>query len=201
MTRSEAGKLGYLASIPRNRARAQHLRDKYYENPKICLSCQEIIPYEKRANIYCNHSCRQKNGAGGRPSIKARECKHPQCNNLTKNPKYCSQKCCGNHKQVISFLQVEQGIANEIAVKNYLLYHYGNKCFECDLESWQKKILPMDLDHIDGDPDNNILENCRLLCPNCHRQTPTYKGGNGSTKKKDQRNIKRRKRYKAVGAL
>ena len=34
------------------------------------------------------------------------------------------------------------------------------------------------LDHIDGSRENNRLSNLQLLCPNCHAQTPTYRGRN-----------------------
>jgi hypothetical protein len=32
-------------------------KEKYYKNPKRCLHCGKIIPYEKRCNLYCNSSC------------------------------------------------------------------------------------------------------------------------------------------------
>jgi len=35
-------------------------------------------------------------------------------------------------------------------------------------------LVPIQLDHIDGDSDNNNLKNLRLLCPNCHSLTPTF---------------------------
>ena len=31
--------------------------DSYNKNPKICKYCGKIIPYEKRDNDFCNHSC------------------------------------------------------------------------------------------------------------------------------------------------
>lgn len=40
-----------------------------------------------------------------------------------------------------------------------------------------------------GRSDNNILENLRLVCPNCHALTPTYKGknaGNGRAKRRQR---------------
>lgn len=30
------------------------------------------------------------------------------------------------------------------------------------------------MNHIDGDSDNNKVSNLRLLCPNCHTQTPNF---------------------------
>jgi len=35
--------------------------------------------------------------------------------------------------------------------------------------------IPLELDHIDGCRSNNQLQNLRLLCPNCHALTPTYR--------------------------
>ena len=53
-------------------------------------------------------------------------------------------------------------------------------CEGCGLSEWtdfitkEVKKIPIDLDHIDGNKDNNKLENLRILCPNCHRNTPTH---------------------------
>ena len=52
------------------------------------------------------------------------------------------------------------------------------KCSWCGRKKWRSKPIPLELDHIDGDHLNNELRNLRLLCPNCHAQTPTYKGRN-----------------------
>lgn len=39
---------------------------------------------------------------------------------------------------------------------------------------WNGKPIKLHVDHIDGDTYNNVKENLRFLCPNCHSQTPTY---------------------------
>lgn len=52
------------------------------------------------------------------------------------------------------------------------------KCTGCLLETWLGLPIPLELDHINGDSSDNRLENVRLLCPNCHAQTPTYRGKN-----------------------
>jgi 5-methylcytosine-specific restriction endonuclease McrA len=53
-----------------------------------------------------------------------------------------------------------------------------NNCHSCGLKDWQGRPLSMHLDHINGVPNDNRLENLRMLCPNCHSQTPTYGGRN-----------------------
>ena len=52
------------------------------------------------------------------------------------------------------------------------------RCEVCRRTEWNGRPIPLELDHIDGDRLNNLLENLRLLCPNCHAQTPTYRGRN-----------------------
>lgn len=48
------------------------------------------------------------------------------------------------------------------------------KCECCGIVDWNGKPITLQLDHIDGKPMNHLLGNLRLLCPNCHTQTPTY---------------------------
>lgn len=52
------------------------------------------------------------------------------------------------------------------------------RCERCRGTEWRGAPIPLELDHVDGDRCNNTRENLRLLCPNCHALTPTYRGRN-----------------------
>lgn len=60
--------------------------------------------------------------------------------------------------------------------KSVLIKERGYKCEGCFLSEWLGQEIVLELDHIDGNNKNNIRENLRLLCPNCHSQTPTWRG-------------------------
>ncbi|MEU9649168.1 HNH endonuclease signature motif containing protein [Streptomyces sp. NPDC048110] len=51
------------------------------------------------------------------------------------------------------------------------------RCALCGNEAvWLGEPLPLEVDHIDGDWRNNRIENLRMLCPNCHSTTDSYRG-------------------------
>lgn len=51
-------------------------------------------------------------------------------------------------------------------------------CSCCQLTTWLDHPISLELDHVDGNKYNHKLDNLRLLCPNCHSQTETYRGKN-----------------------
>lgn len=74
-------------------------------------------------------------------------------------------------------------------LKNHLLKHGFKKqrCEKCGLTEWNNQPIPVELHHIDGNTNNNTLDNIQLLCPNCHAQTANYRSKNKRTGAADQK--------------
>lgn len=63
MNRSDAGKLGYIKAKQTIEENYNDRVNNYYINPKHCLYCNCVIPYDKRYNKFCckNHAASYNN--------------------------------------------------------------------------------------------------------------------------------------------
>jgi 5-methylcytosine-specific restriction endonuclease McrA len=93
-----------------------------------------------------------------------------------------------NHKPS-SHIPIDQYLSNQRSITSHKLRKrllkdgiFEHKCSKCNLTEWLGEPIPLELDHIDGCNTNNNLSNLRLLCPNCHSTTPTFRRSKRSLK-------------------
>ena len=116
------------------------------------------------------------------------------CGNAVNSPSaiFCSNKCQQEHKYAVyvnkwKVKQVSGGKAGHIVsqyVRRYLIDRDGERCSQC---GWQERHtitnkVPLEVHHVNGDHTDHSENNLRLLCPNCHSLTLTYRNlnkGNG----------------------
>lgn len=186
MSYSEAGYLGAIRT-------KEVWRERYSANPNNCEYCGKQLLYEKRKNKFCNHSCAaSKNNLGVRRNIVTgnhviKSC--IQCLAKTKNSRFCSQGCHRKHEWIARKNNIKKnGFEKSCMIaKRYLIETNGRQCEICKLKEWCGKPVPLVLDHIDGNSENNQISNLRVVCGNCDMQLPTYKSknmGNGRHKRR-----------------
>jgi predicted nucleic acid-binding Zn ribbon protein len=163
-----------------SKEKSKQLQEEYYKNPKLCLNCNEAIDYKrKRENKFCSSSCSAKFFNSSRK--KKKTCL--VCENEIKKgaSKYCSFKCQQTYlfnQRVENWIKGEYETKTRNFFKRYLTENQGYKCSCCGISEWNSKSIVLEIDHIDGNSENNRPENLRFICPNCHSQTDTYKGKN-----------------------
>lgn len=72
-------------------------------------------------------------------------------------------------------------------LRKRIIYEQDERCNSCGISEWMGKPISLELEHKDGDHHNDLRDNLEALCPNCHSQTPTFRGRN--IKNKDKRNV------------
>lgn len=152
---------------------------------------------------FCNHDFKSREQFADHRSghVRRGEISKLQEKSPTKDSQICSV-CKAAFKNLGSHLRVHEKSFEKLATpssrRNFLLRELGRQCQICFMTQWMGKPIPIQIDHIDGNSDNNIRENFRLLCPNCHAQTDTYcgknMGKNGGSKRKEY--LKNRKSYR-----
>lgn len=151
-----------------------------------CLKCKQSTKNLKYCSRSCAAICTNK-ARGKKYNIKCKECQI-EISVSTKNL-FCSRKCAFESKIKQTFQN--QRVYNPSNLRNYLKLTRGLKCEICTLTTWNNLPIPLEVDHIDGNYLNNTENNLRLICSNCHRQTPTF-----GAKNKGKGRYERRKRYK-----
>ena len=148
----------------------------------ICAGCSVQFTSRHKNQKYCNLACYDLN----RKRVVFVNCIMcgVEFRRLHKTRKYCSLACKirFEYEQYIERWKRGEETGNKSHgnvsnyVKRYLKAKCNNSCSQC---GWAEVnpvtgLVPVQVDHIDGDWRNSSEENLRLLCPNCHSLTETF---------------------------
>lgn len=188
-TKAEAGKLGGEKSKIITAIKQKQRINEYLKDAKQCKCCNKMLAYTDRKKTFCNSSC-----SATYNNLRKDARKIPKlwnCSNCNKEHAtiawrvgmYCNNECQHSYQNKERTRQwLEEGKDWKIQVpgwaKRYLIEQRGYACEICELSTWLENDITLECDHIDGNHTNNVPLNLRLLCPNCHSQTPTYKAKN-----------------------
>lgn len=124
-------------------------------------------------------------------------CRHCEKQLLRRSRQFCSNKCQAEYKYsnfIIKWkLEIQSG-TTKLGLTSQFLYRYmrdtyGNKCQQCGWSEIHSITghVPIELNHINGNSNDNSESNLELLCPNCHSLTFSFRNlnkGNGRAKRR-----------------
>jgi hypothetical protein len=133
---------------------------------------------------YCSIEC-QRSVYPKKPPRPA-SCLNGCGNKLKENAKqYCSFRCMHAYRYArkVQAFTLQGGVYGHVPVQflaRMLRDLYGERCTKCGWAQRHHKTgkVPVEVEHIDGDWQNNRLTNLTLICPNCHALTPTFRALN-----------------------
>ena len=175
---------------------AVELAKKLNKDTRKCVYCHtEFEVPSGSPKKFCSKSCSASyNNTHKTPKQNIKTCLHCSKEYKSPNPKFCTQKCSSDYKSkkaMNDYITTWSVSPFSSLPKKYIIETRGYKCEVCGISEWQGVPISLQLDHIDGNSDNNHKDNLRLLCPNCHSQTDTFGAknkGNGRLYRRQNRN-------------
>jgi len=186
-----------------------------------CSKCGEETRVNVRSGTIVCEKCRSKNNPiskiiiceecgkdfWGKPYQKrCRECSPDSFCEFCGKPikfskRFCDNKCQGGKRvqEIIKNWEAgdytgmigKYGEQTSSTIKEFLKKECNGECSICGISEWMGKPVPLVLDHIDGNSNNNKKENLRIVCRNCDGQLDTF-----CSKNKGRGRFYRRERYK-----
>jgi len=194
--------LGIDKNSVRLKAQRLNISSQYLERLKslketiYCQHCKksfESLISDNRK--FCSQSCSTIHNNSIRMNVRTNtefNCKN--CNRVTKLKKnskgiFCESKCQQEYYykekielwkegKLLGFTGKTKALSSWL--RRYMLEKYNNTCQKCgwnELHPVDKRAL-VEINHIDGNAENNNEENLEVICPNCHSMTPNFRARN-----------------------
>ena len=155
----------------------------------VCLRCKEVFHPKYKIAVFCSHSCSAKhNNLSRRKELK--DCLVCAKAHRGKTD-FCSVSC-RREDFIMKWLDntVDGGgkYTTSSIIRDFLIKESGYRCPECGENRVRSDgSCVLQIDHINGNWQDNSRGNLRVLCPTCHALTDNYGArnmGNGRKWKK-----------------
>lgn len=92
---------------------------------------------------------------------------------------YCSNRCAGEGRRKETIQRFYAGkVSKRETIRKVLIEERGDECEVCHITEWNGEPIVFQVDHINGRSNDDSPTNLRLICANCHSQTPHFGGAN-----------------------
>lgn len=164
------------------------IKKRAQEDKTLCTECKK----EKNTCVYCGRKARYTLSNGKRCCSKNHQtCPAIKYKNAAGVSKAhidgrCSNKGIDytkiwNKGKLLSnpdtiFIKYKDKVPKKDKIRKYLIAERGIKCEVCGRTEWNGIEIVVETHHKSCDRLDNTRENLQLLCPNCHAQTPGWRG-------------------------
>ena len=155
---------------------------------KNCKKCGEEFEPQKGLVNYCSSICRNSRdwdeNDKKKKSISAKASEKVEVANKNRPKdfylKVGETRRLNNKKKILESNYEDLKFNN---LRNRIIYEQDSKCNLCELNGWLGNPITLELEHKDGNRNNNKRDNLEMLCPNCHSLTDTWRGRNKTNKR------------------
>ena len=181
------------------------IKEEKMNQIKICKKCGKEFKQQKGLINFCSLTCRntkevteetkKKISEGVKSSeiykrengkvLEERRKKAEEMKELKKND-LSGYKAIKKAKQAESFMSKDFNGLGIDARRLRVLYEQNYKCQNCGLSEWLGQELTLEIEHKNGNHQDNNRENLIALCPNCHSLTTTWRGRNKNGHRKEK---------------
>ena len=161
---------------------------------KDCPRCGK--PHEK-PGTYCSYSCANKKKFSAESSKKKSIANKKHWEALTEEQKQAKGELFQKTSPFSTEKYFETLMINPWDELSYqakrlrVILEQDGHCNKCGLDDWNVKLITLEFEHMNGINTDNRRENVECLCPNCHSQTPTWRGRNTEAKRNRQKVVEK----------
>ena len=147
----------------------------------ICEMCSSEHTGKYGSGRFCNRKCATKFASSKAKIVNSGK---QRGLHLSEDAKLRISKGQANGVQSIRAIKRIEALAKPFELRSqkmrfeHLFDKQNGRCQCCDNSEWLDEPITLEYDHIDGNNFDNTEENSRLLCPNCHSKTETWKSKN-----------------------